>query len=227
MKKLKTKIKKFVFLNCRDKFRGSRLEKLCQLAFMLHFLVVLVGVAVITSKESGWTFENPKVAGVVENTNLPKNDSFESHNAVGTDPTLAKSEAEGGKTPSVEAQIKNKFVEEPVVATAVARGESGLDPRSQGWNCYYNRITGGVLTYEQAQKLTNKQRYSTSCEESDRKVAWSVDCGIFQLNVIGTVCPENYFNPVENIEMAYLKYKARHFQPWVAYNNGQYLNHMK
>lgn len=112
--------------------------------------------------------------------------------------------------------IREIFTEEPEKAVAVFRAESGLRPQAQGYNCYYYNDAG--------------QRYSTACEPADRANAWSVDCGIAQLNVAGNVCPAEYFDPKWNIEKAlewkYLPNKragGTGWGPWVAEAKGRHL----
>lgn len=101
------------------------------------------------------------------------------------------------------------FVEEPNTAIAVFRAESGLRVDAQGWNCYYYDKRG--------------KRYSAACEKADRPNAWSVDCGVAQLNFPGTECPAEAFNADWNIKQAKEKYDHRGWQPWVAHANGRYL----
>lgn len=108
---------------------------------------------------------------------------------------------------TIEEHIRAVFHEEPEVALAVAKSESGLNPDAKGWNCRYGNR-------------------STSCKVEDREKAWSVDCSIFQINVIGHECPEHLMDVTENIKIAKQMYNSRGFQPWVGFWNKQYLNHM-
>lgn len=108
----------------------------------------------------------------------------------------------------IEKQILEKFQNEYKVALAVAKAESGLRPDAQGFNCRYNGISQG-------------------CRKGDESKAWSVDCGIFQHNVKGTTCPENLFDPAQNIQLAFEKYQKRSWQPWCAYTSGKYLAYLK
>lgn len=110
---------------------------------------------------------------------------------------------------SIEAKILKAWegTGEGHIAVAVARGESGLDPNARGWNCRYRGV-------------------STSCRIEDRGNAWSVDAGLFQINSMGKVFPQELFDIDKNIEVARKMYETRGFSPWVAYKNGQYLNHI-
>lgn len=105
-------------------------------------------------------------------------------------------------------KVKGVFTEAPEVAVAVFRAESGLRPQAQGWNCWYTNAFG--------------QKYSSPCKPQDRPNAWSVDCGIAQLNFPGTTCPTEAFNVDWNLEQAKSKFERRGWQPWSAYNNGAY-----
>lgn len=43
---------------------------------------------------------------------------------------------------------------------------------------------------------------------------------------MGKVFPQELFDIDKNIEVARKMYETRGFSPWVAYKNGQYLNHI-
>jgi hypothetical protein len=105
------------------------------------------------------------------------------------------------------ALIRKTFPEDPITAVAVFMGESGLNPQAKGWNCWYGQI-------------------STSCKETDRGRAWSVDCGLTQLNFSGQECPPESFNPEWNLQQARNKYNKRSWSPWSAFVRGSYLKHM-
>ena len=80
---------------------------------------------------------------------------------------------------------------------AIARAESGMNPRAQNWNCRYDGV-------------------SKPCLPADRPLAWSVDCGLFQINTEGTHCPESLFDLDINISKALDLYSTRGMQPWKA-----------
>lgn len=111
-------------------------------------------------------------------------------------------------------KIRMVFTEEPEKAVAVFRAESGLRPDAQGWNCHYYRDNG--------------DRYSAACEFSDRGRAWSVDCGIAQLNFPGLTCPAESLEADWNIQKAYeWKYKPSGWRPWVAEAKGRHLQFLE
>lgn len=89
--------------------------------------------------------------------------------------------------------------------TAIA--ESGLKPNAKNWNCMYGDV-------------------STFCKPEDRYRAWSVDCGVAQLNFSGTECPDESMNPMWNILSAREKFERQGRTAWSAYNNGSYLAHV-
>jgi hypothetical protein len=112
----------------------------------------------------------------------------------------------------IRATICTYFGDNCRMATAIFTAESGLNPRSMGWNCYYTNAQG---------------RYSASCKPGDRNLAWSVDCGIAQLNFRGQVCPEEAFDYRWNIEKAYeWKFKPSGWNPWTVYKTGSYLAYL-
>jgi len=79
----------------------------------------------------------------------------------------------------------------------VAKHESNFNPRAMNWNCRY----GGKSTF---------------CKEEDRNKAWSVDCGLFQVNFKGNKCPEYLFDVDVNISQFITMYMSRGWQPWNA-----------
>lgn len=91
----------------------------------------------------------------------------------------------------------------------VAKNESGWKHNSQGWNCHYKNEEGKV--------------YSAACKVEDRPNAWSVDCGVMQVNVKGKSCPAEMFDIKKNIAKAVSMYKKRKWNPWVAAHNLGYV----
>jgi len=109
----------------------------------------------------------------------------------------------------IEGMIRRAFPEDPHTAVAIAKAESRLKTDSKGWNCYYNGR-------------------SQACRVEDRESAWSVDCGVMQINVIGKECPKELFDPTHNIEVGRKKYEGRNFTflAWSAYKNQSYLKYL-
>lgn len=99
--------------------------------------------------------------------------------------------------------IKKYFYEDPLTAISIFMSESGLRANAKNWNCKYNGK-------------------STFCKESDRHLAWSVDCGITQLNFLGKDCPSESFDIEWNFKQARIKFDQRGWQPWVSWLNGGY-----
>lgn len=103
------------------------------------------------------------------------------------------------------------------IAVAVAKSESGLRSNAMGWNCHYT-IQG--------------MKYSKACNPEDRPKAWSVDCGVMQINHIGKTCPAHLFNPDENIKIGKEKYDNSEkrigigFYPWMAFRNNLHLKYL-
>lgn len=102
---------------------------------------------------------------------------------------------------------KKLFGADAVTFLAIIKSESGLNPKAVGYNCYYGNI-------------------SKACKPEDRVNAWSVDCGISQINIAGKVCPEYAFDIKWNIEQAYKKYVNRGFKPWVVYNQNKHVKNI-
>lgn len=113
-------------------------------------------------------------------------------------------------TEEEKREIERIFGSNAKIATAVLKHESGgLNLRAQNWNCWYHRENG--------------QKYSTSCKTiQDRANAWSVDCGIAQINVRGKVCPAHLFTFEGSIPVIEKKYREQGLSAWVSYTNGAY-----
>lgn len=108
----------------------------------------------------------------------------------------------------IATQVREVFKEDPETAVAVFRAESGLRADAQGWNCHYDGK-------------------SKPCKPEDRVNAWSVDCGVAQINTPGNTCPEHLYDPQTNLAEAYEKYTRRGWQPWVAHKQGKHLAFLK
>ena len=111
------------------------------------------------------------------------------------------------ETKTLEQHIEIIFGENAEVALAVLKHESGLRLDAKGWNCMY----GGK---------------SRACKPEDRPRAWSVDCGIAQVNVRGQVCPKNLLTLEGNMEQVERIYKEQGLNAWVSYKSGAYKKYM-
>lgn len=137
-------------------------------------------------------------------------------------PTIREAHAEEGETietiiedvteevipeTSLIEEISKIFPEEPETAIAIFKAESGLSLNAKGWNCRYS-INGTVV--------------SKACNPEDRQNAWSVDCGIAQINIPGKECSKELLGLDKNLELAREKYQQRGWHPWTAYKNNSY-----
>lgn len=133
------------------------------------------------------------------------------HKKVKTKKKVASSSTSIKPTLTVETKIyiDEIFGKDAKIATATFMHESGLVLDKQGYNChYYNK--DGI-------------RYSTSCKTiEDRANAWSVDCGLTQINVKGKVCPSELFTLEGNMAEAKKKYKTQGLKAWASYTSGRY-----
>lgn len=117
-----------------------------------------------------------------------------------------------------ESQIREKacpkFGEDCDVMIAIAKSESGLRSNAQGYNCRYTNAKGKLV--------------SQACKPGDESKAWSVDCGLWQINVPGAkTCPAELFNPEVNIARANGKLQSKlGLGHWVNYKNGHYKQKM-
>ena len=106
---------------------------------------------------------------------------------------------------AISAQIKG--ILDPNLFIAIAMAESGLEPTAKNWNCWYGKV-------------------SRSCDKGDRGNAWSVDCGIMQLNFKGLHCPEWTYDVHQNIEKAIEKYHIEGLNAWSVYKNKTYMKYL-
>lgn len=112
-----------------------------------------------------------------------------------------------------EKMIKDAFGKDGELMVAVAIAESTqYNTNAINYNCEYTRADGS--------------KYSTSCKKEDRKNAWSVDCGILQINQRGQTCDEEMFDPEKNIAKGVEIYKSQGLRAWSAYNNGSYKKYL-
>jgi hypothetical protein len=81
----------------------------------------------------------------------------------------------------------------------ISKPESGHTDTSMGWNCHYQ---------------VNGKTVSKACKPEDRLKAWSVDCGFWQINVKGQVCPQELFDRYTNLKHAVRKFKLQGYMAW-------------
>lgn len=104
---------------------------------------------------------------------------------------------------SKEDYMQKIFGDKAVIATAVILHESGDNLKAINYNCIY----GGKSTF---------------CKPQDRAKAWSVDCGIGQINVKGKVCPRELLTLEGNMQAIEKVYKTQGLNAWVSYTTGRY-----
>lgn len=104
----------------------------------------------------------------------------------------------GKHGPYVAAKAAMCFVTEGMSASQ--SDKTVVNTRRINYNCKYEK--DGKTTY-------------TSCPAQDFDKAWSVDCGVAQINVAGQSCPESLFDFQTNIDVALEKYESRgNFSAW-------------
>ena len=115
---------------------------------------------------------------------------------------------------TLEQHMDRIFGEKAEIAMAVITHESKLDLDAKHYNCFYISSKTG-------------KRYSTTCKKKDIAKAWSVDCGIAQVNVKGKVCPKNLMTLEGNMGAVEKIYKEQGLRAWVSYTTGRYKRFMK
>lgn len=90
------------------------------------------------------------------------------------------------------------------------------------------KIAKAVIFHESNNKLdaiNYNCRYdgkSTFCKKGDEHLAWSVDCGISQINTKGKVCPEDLLTLEGNMKATEKIYKEQGLNAWISYSSGAY-----
>lgn len=113
---------------------------------------------------------------------------------------------------TAEQHIEQIFGEKAEIAKAVILHESQNKLDAKNWNCHYYNSQG--------------KRYSTFCKKEDRHKAWSVDCGIGQINVRGRACPEELLTLEGNMEAIETIYETQGLNAWVSYKTGAYKKYL-
>ena len=112
----------------------------------------------------------------------------------------------------IESKVRKTFYEDPNTGYATMMGESGGNPRAMGWNCEYWATDKNGKPY----------KYSAACKPEDRGKAWSVDCGLMQINHIGKICPEELFDVDHNLIVGRGIYDRGGWNRWWAYKSGTF-----
>lgn len=108
---------------------------------------------------------------------------------------------------TIECKIADTFGDKAQLMIAIAKAESGFQAQNKGYNCIYDGV-------------------SKSCKREDQSQAWSVDCGLLQVNVRGTVCPEYLVDIDGNIKKAHEIYLAQGLTAWSVYTSGKYKKYL-
>jgi len=188
-----------------DIWTTKKAEKaLLQIAGTLTFIVIVNSLINIAQAEPTVHYLENKPIDYGASKEPQSEISNDSHNDEGKDGTAVDIVS----TETIEEKIARAFPEQKELVTAVFKAESGLRTDAIGWNCYYNGK-------------------SKACLEQDRDKAWSVDCGIAQINVKGKSCPKELFNPEHNLELARKKYDTKQgLNHWYAYINQTFIKYL-
>ena len=110
---------------------------------------------------------------------------------------------------TLDEYLQQVFGDKAPLMKAVFMHESGgMKLDAVNYNCIYNGK-------------------STFCKKEDKSKAWSVDCGAFQINVRGKVCPKEYFTIHGSIPKVEEIYRTQGPRAWVSYKSGAYKQFMK
>ena len=117
-----------------------------------------------------------------------------------TDPPIIK--------PTLDDRLVQIFGDKAEIAKAVFMHESGgMKLDAVNYNCIYNGK-------------------STFCKKGDRAKAWSVDCGMAQINIKGKICPSELMTLEGTLIAVERIYKEQGLRAWVSYKSKAYLRFM-
>jgi hypothetical protein len=119
-----------------------------------------------------------------------------------TKPVVAE-ELEIEAPPTFEQEMTRIFGNKTDIAFAVIMHESKEKEDAKNYNCIYNGK-------------------STFCKRGDESKAWSVDCGVAQINVKGKVCPPELLTKEGSLPYIEKIYKTQGLNAWVSYKTGAY-----
>lgn len=108
----------------------------------------------------------------------------------------------------VEDKICAVFGEDCELMIAIAKAESGLKADSIGYNCMY-------------------EGKSTVCKPGDRHLAWSVDCGILQINHRGKVCPAELLEVDNNLNVGKKILNTQGLTAWSSFKANKHLKFLE
>lgn len=110
-------------------------------------------------------------------------------------PAIGIHTAKAAEMTTTERKIRQAFGVHAETFLKIAMAESGQQSGNKGYNCYYGK-------------------QSMACKPEDRSKAWSVDCGLLMVNVMGTICPAEMFDIDYNIKAAQGKFERQGFAAW-------------
>ncbi len=139
--------------------------------------------------------------------------------------------AKGVRKPSepiLKAVIQTFGPKRAPMMLAIFNPESGFRLDATGYNCYF--VKGRVLTREEAKNYKYPTRRSRACPNDvvyrnpKSAYAWSVDCGLGQINVKGTECTDDLKTLEGNLRAAKKKVDEGGLIPWSVYNNRDHVD---
>jgi len=117
--------------------------------------------------------------------------------------------------PTIEDKIRHYFPKNGTTMIAIAKAESSMNHEAIGYNCYY---------YKGKATTTPIKGGSKACKVEDRKLAWSRDCGILQINTTAKSCPDETID--EHLKRAADLSRVQGLSAWVTHWRGDYKKHL-
>lgn len=108
---------------------------------------------------------------------------------------------------TLEQHLQQIFGSKAKVALAVLKHESNLKLNAINYNCIYHGR-------------------STFCKKGDEYKAWSVDCGVSQINTKGKICPKELMTLEGNMKALEKIYKEQGLNAWISFRTGAYKKYL-
>lgn len=208
-KKLIREILKAIWIFLTKKRYAGNMPKLKK-AIMLTFLSINAIAWIVAPSYLLVSIPNEKI--IIEAKAESVGDMVDTLNEAVTQDTVSGMEEQQASLEVAPSAVEDKicavFGEDCEIMIAIAKAESGLKADSIGYNCMY-------------------EGKSAVCKTEDRHLAWSVDCGILQINHRGKVCPSELLEVDNNLEVGKKILNTQGLTAWSSFKANKHLKFLE